>query len=177
MNPLTDEQRQLAEQNHNLVHSFLKEYNLPESQYYDIVIFGYLCAVQDYCENDSLKKYSFTTIAWKCMKRELSHHHNYLKAKKNAYETVSLFEPVSKGSNKQWQDVLVSNEGPFDRLNMELLLHDLATKLPRREMRIIRMKLHGDKMHDIAKSEGLTFKEINRLLNLSYNTIVNALWG
>ena len=88
MNPLTDEQRQLAEQNHNLVHSFLKEYNLPESQYYDIVIFGYLCAVQDYCENDSLKKYSFTTIAWKCMKRELSHHHNYLKAKKNAYETT-----------------------------------------------------------------------------------------
>ena len=177
MNPLTDEQRQLAEQNHNLVYSFLKEYNLPESQYYDIVIFGYLCAIQDYCENDKLKKYSFSTVAWKCMKRELSHHNNYLKAKKNDYETVSLYEPVVQGSNKQWQDVLVSNEDPFDRLNMELLLHDLAAKLPRREMRIICMKLNGDKMHDIAKSEGLTFNEINRLLNLSYNTIVNVLWG
>lgn len=177
MNPLTDEQRLLAEQNHNLVYSFLKEHNLSESQYYDIVIFGYLCAVQDYCENDNLKKYSFSTIAWKNMKRELSHHTNYLKAKKNAYETVSIFEPISQGSDKQWKDVLESNDDPFEKLKMELILHDLAAKLPHREMRIIRMKLHGDKMHDIAKSEGLTFREINQILNTSYNTIVSVVWG
>ena len=51
MKPLTAEQSQIAELNHDLVFEFLNEYNLPESQYYDVVIFGYLCAVQEYCEN------------------------------------------------------------------------------------------------------------------------------
>lgn len=43
MKPLTAEQSQIAELNHDLVFEFLNEYNLPESQYYDVVIFGYLC--------------------------------------------------------------------------------------------------------------------------------------
>ena len=55
MKPLTAEQSQIAELNHDLVFEFLNEYNLPESQYYDVVIFGYLCAVQEYCEKTELQ--------------------------------------------------------------------------------------------------------------------------
>ena len=55
MKPLTAEQSQIAELNHDLVFEFLNEYNLPESQYYDVVIFGYLCAVQEYCEKPELQ--------------------------------------------------------------------------------------------------------------------------
>lgn len=46
--PLNDTQRIFAEKNHNLVYKFLHEKNLPASEYYDIVIFGYLRAVQRY---------------------------------------------------------------------------------------------------------------------------------
>ena len=59
MKPLTGEQKHLAELNHDLVYKFLNENNLPESEYYDVVIFGYLCAAQEYCEKPKLKKYSF----------------------------------------------------------------------------------------------------------------------
>ena len=66
MKPMTDEQRRLAEANHDLVGAFLRENKLPEEQFYDVVIFGYLCAVQQYCENPTLqKRYSFATVAWK----------------------------------------------------------------------------------------------------------------
>ena len=44
--PLNDTQRIFAEKNHNLVYKFLHEKNLPASEYYDIIIFGYLRAVQ-----------------------------------------------------------------------------------------------------------------------------------
>ena len=36
--PLTPEQRLFAAENHDLVYAFLKEKNLPESDFYDIVI-------------------------------------------------------------------------------------------------------------------------------------------
>ena len=44
--PLNETQRIFADKNHNLVYKFLHEKNLPASEYYDIVIFGYLRAVQ-----------------------------------------------------------------------------------------------------------------------------------
>ena len=45
----------------------------------------------------------------------------------------------------------------------ELALHDLA--VTPRERRILDMKCSGEKMHDIAKAEGLTFQQINKALS------------
>ena len=65
--PLNDTQRIFAEKNHNLVYKFLHEKNLPASEYYDIVIFGYLRAVQRYLTDPNLAGYSFATVAWRAM--------------------------------------------------------------------------------------------------------------
>ena len=62
-------------------------------------------------------------------------------------------------------------------LQMELILHELAARLPKREMRIIRRKINGDKMHDIAKAEKLTFRDINTLLAGTYDTVIEVLLG
>ena len=59
----------------------------------------------------------------------------------------------------------------------ELLLHDLAAALPEREMRIIRMKVDGKRMHEIAKAEHLTFRQINSILLDAYPTIIKTLYG
>ena len=56
--PLNDTQRIFADKNHNLVYKFLHEKNLPASEYYDIVIFGYLRAVQRYLTDPNLAGYS-----------------------------------------------------------------------------------------------------------------------
>ena len=62
------------------------------------------------------------------------------------------------------------------RFETELLLHALASELPRRDMRIIRMKVRGDRMHDIAKAERMTFKSINQALTDCYPTVNRILW-
>lgn len=174
MKPLTDEQRRLAEENHDLVYAFLQNNHLPESQYYDVVIFGYLCAVQEYCENPKLRRYSFSTVAWRKMRQELSHHYKYLSRNKRLSEMVSIFDdnidPFETYS-VSIQDELMA------QLEMDLLLHALATKLPRRQMRIIRMKLDGVKMHEIARAEHITFHDINRLLADSYDTVIQVCYG
>ena len=61
--PLNDTQRIFADKNHNLVYKFLHEKNLPASEYYDIVIFGYLRAVQRYLTDPNLAGYSFDETA------------------------------------------------------------------------------------------------------------------
>jgi RNA polymerase sigma-70 factor (ECF subfamily) len=90
MTPLTDEQRDFAEENYGLVFSFMLERDLIEDDFFDIIIFGYLMAVQRYLERPDLRKYPFGTVAGKHMRRELNHYFTsrYF-AKRNA-EVFSL---------------------------------------------------------------------------------------
>ena len=174
--PLNDKHRQFAEENHNLVYAFLSEYNLPESQYYDVIIFGYLRAVQDYCENPKLQKSAFSTVAWKNMKQELYNHKKYLSSKKRSVPTVSLSD--TRGDDEDYlsfEDILSANDKLLDTLEERLLIHSLALTLPKKPMRIIRMKLGGYSMHDIAKKEHMTFKEINEVLDGSYDAVIELL--
>jgi hypothetical protein len=66
--PLTREQREFATKWHNLIYTFLNEKRLPEEDYYDIVVFGFLRAVKEYLSKPALQRYSFSTIAWNNMR-------------------------------------------------------------------------------------------------------------
>ena len=174
MKTLTDEQRKFAEQNHDLVYKFLNENGLSESMYYDVVIFGYLCAVQEYCENQDLRKYKFATVAWKKMLCERKDHYKYLSKDICSHDNIHL-EDIRL--DRSLADVIGQQDELMKQLESELLLHALAAKLPEREMRIIQMKVDGMKMHDIAKAEHITFHDIKRLLTGSYETVVQILLG
>ena len=45
---MTQEEREFAEQHHNMVIDYLRCKHLPMDDFYDIVIFGYPSAVQQY---------------------------------------------------------------------------------------------------------------------------------
>lgn len=68
MRTLTGEQKIFAEQHHVLVERFLWKNHLERSEFYDVVIFGYLEAVQEYLEKPELSKYPFSSIAWRKMR-------------------------------------------------------------------------------------------------------------
>ena len=51
LRPMTPKEREFAEQYHDLVLNFLHYRHLPMNDFYDIVIFGYLSAVQQYFRN------------------------------------------------------------------------------------------------------------------------------
>lgn len=44
----TEEEKRLAEKNHDLVYQFLKAHNYSMEDYYNIVVFGYLKGIQKY---------------------------------------------------------------------------------------------------------------------------------
>ena len=74
---LTQEQQTFAEQNHKIVDCFLARKRLDAEEFYDVVIFGYLLAVQEYLEKPRLSDYAFSTIAWRNMNDCLINEYAY----------------------------------------------------------------------------------------------------
>ena len=173
--PFTKEEQAFAEKNHDLVYAFLNERKLSESDFYDIVIFGYLRAVQEYCRRGGLSKYRFSTLAWRRMYHILMDYYKYLESPKRKATVLSLEECIECE-----RGLPIEENAAYDvmlGLKEDFLMHELARKLPTREMRIVKMKVRGEKMHAIAKSEKLTFQEINRLLCNIYPAVREIFYG
>ena len=132
--------------------------------------------MQEYCEKTKLGKYKFSTLAWKRMQHTLADYYKYISSPKRCATVISLDEPLDGEEGLCVADT-ISYDDIMSELKEELLMHELAKKLSPRAMRIVRMKVRGDKMHEIAKAERLTFQEINRLLDSIYPTVRKIFYG
>jgi DNA-directed RNA polymerase specialized sigma24 family protein len=90
MTTLTLEQQTFAAEHHNLVYRYLNQRHLPENDFYDIVIFGYLKAVQTYLEREELRQYEFSTIAWTRMRSSVIDYYRAQNRPKRKAEILSL---------------------------------------------------------------------------------------
>lgn len=84
---LTEKQRQFAADNHYVLENFLRYRGMPMDEFYDVVIFRFLKAVQQYDERKDLQKYKFSTIAEYAMRSAVS---NYFAKKKRRDEKVEI---------------------------------------------------------------------------------------
>lgn len=161
--PLTPEQRIFAAEHHDLVYRYLRENHLPEDDYYDVVIFGYLKAVRDYLSRDELQNYSFTTVGWIAMSRSLSRHYKKILRRKQIAEFVS----IPTGTQSDQLSLVEHASNPDDlmlQLEMELLLHDLATRLTKQQMNLIHLRKDGYTLQDIAQNQKLSLRYVKKLL-------------
>ena len=110
------------------------------------------------------------------MKRELSNHTKYLERKKRDCAMISLSELLGNTDDSlRIEDVISLENQLLEELKLDLLLHSLAANITEQQMRIIRMKLDGYRMHDIAKAERMTFQDINKTLkstNLTWKELL-----
>lgn len=137
--PMSQAQQLFAEEHHNLVYAFLKEKKLPEDEYYDVVIFGYLQAVMDYTAQGESSRFSFATIAWRKMESRLADHFRHQASTKRAAPTVSL-NAVMDENGLSLSDMLSATDESFLDMETELMFHDLGRHMPRRDMNVLRLK-------------------------------------
>ena len=162
MQPLTLEQRQFAEDNHNLVYSFLRFKRLSRDEYYDIIIFGYLRAVQKYFERPELRQYTFKTIADYSMKSDLYNYYRKLYRQKRYAYVVSLDNPAFADDNSMIDIAVEDNTA--DTIAYEQLLQELSAILPKEQFSIIRMKADGYNDSDIAKHHGVRVRSVQEAI-------------
>lgn len=148
--PLNDTQRIFAEKNHNLVYKFLHEKNLPASEYYDIVIFGYLRAVQRYLTDPNLAGYSFATVAWRAMEGEVV---NTYRTDKRRFRVIRFVRPRQSytGHLTRRSTPTVTDEEALRESEVALLLHALAKRVTPQQMEIIRLRTKGYQTNEIAQ--------------------------
>ena len=72
---LTEDQRRFAAENHNLIYRYLYEQGRAVDDYYDIAALGFLSAVRRYMTKPELRRYAFSTIAWRSMKQSIASFH------------------------------------------------------------------------------------------------------
>ena len=157
--PLTPEQRDFAERHHNLVYTFLHRNRLPEDEFYDVFIFGYLKGVRDYLSRPDLQKYSFTTVSWKAMARSLSNHYRYLRRQMRNGEVISL-ENTMFEDGLPLEERIAAPDALMLELETRLLFHELAKHLSRQQMEMVRMKQEGYYVWEIARRQKVPVKHV-----------------
>ena len=162
--PLNDTQRIFADKNHNLVYKFLHEKNLPASEYYDIVISGYLRAVQRYLSEPNLAGYSFATVAWRAMEGEVVNTH---RTDKRRFRVIRFVRPRQSytGHLTRRSTPTVTDEEALRESEVALLLHALAKRVTPQQMEIIRLRTKGYQTNEIAQMQNTSLYHVNTLLD------------
>lgn len=151
----TEQEKIFAEKNHNLIYAFLHTYKYSVSEYYNIVVFGFLKAVQAYHRNeDKHNKYDFQYFAWQHMKSEIG---NYLKMenakkRKPEYGTVSLDAEYSE--TEALHNCIGGNSAEDEAMEKELL-NLILDNLSDTQRKIVCMKVDG-----YSNKEMIVFLEI-----------------
>lgn len=161
---LTAKQRKFAERNHSLIYSFLNKNHLPQDEYYDIVVFGFLRAVKEYLEKPHLNKYAFGTVAWVKMKSALYDFYKSQSRKMRQGHIISMEAVVYGDERLTLSDVLAGPDLLMQDFETDMLLHELAGRVSRQQMRVIRMKVDGYGIKEIARRQKTTIKMVQGLL-------------
>ena len=161
--PLTKEQQKFAAEHHGLVYKFLNDNHLAEDEFYDVVIFAYLKAVKDFFQDESAQCYTFAAIAKHRMRLCT---YDYFRAQ-NRYKRNAEILSIHLGlypDGTPLEDTLAVQDELMQEFEMGQLLHDLASRVSRQQINIVRMKGCGYGVQEIAKSEKLPVRRIKDLL-------------
>lgn len=101
---LTENQRKFAEEQHSILEKFLQRKRLPFDEYYDVVVFRFLSAVQEFAGIEDLSVEDFEIIAVRHMQKALDNH---FKKQKKEQKCLSLDYPIPK-SKMTFGDTIVS---------------------------------------------------------------------
>ena len=100
---LTDDQRQMVADNHNLIFSFLNKYHLPDDEWYGVMAVGLINAAISYNGSSA-----FSTYAYKCMFNEMRNEFTY--RERHIKDDLSLDYEYSgdKGESFSLGDMIVA---------------------------------------------------------------------
>lgn len=160
---LSDVERRFASEHHQLIYGFLNKHALAEDEYYGVAALGFLRAVHNYLTKAELRRFSFSTIAYRAMSQSISQYRRSLKRQVGFADTLSLDtggidgRPLATGLS-------AAERAAYTELEENLLLHALITKLPPGHSEVVRLRLLGYGIHEVAQRQAVSDKTMRKLL-------------
>ena len=148
---LTNEQRQFAADNHNLIYRFLHERGWAVGEYYDIAALGYLSAVVRYLTRPELRQYSFSTVAWRSMERGIASFHRAERRRVDAERRYLAAAPKAATD-------------PMAEMETRLIFHDLASVSSPEQYELASLRMQGYSIAETAGSLGIDPWRVRTLL-------------
>lgn len=167
LQPLTEIEKRLATENHNLVYSFLHRHGYSIEDFYNIAIFGYLKAIQSYNRNEDLKeKYQLAFICEQYMRAEVKDHFRVQNAqKRKPAETIISLDANYTETDNFYN--LVGGKSVEDELMEAELLAELLENLSKGQRDILKLKLEGFSNKEVYLSLEIPtstyYKELDRI--------------
>lgn len=158
---LNPDQQQFADQNHQVVERFLSQKGLDMAEFYDVVIFGYLLAVQEYLEKPELSAYTFNTIAWRNMNDCLINEYIYRnREKRNAAASPYDEDCLSI-------DAMLPNrmQRAAETLDNQRQLLTLLSYITPKEQEVVKLKADGYSYREIAEKCSITVYGVGSRFN------------
>lgn len=157
---LTEEQSVFAAEHYPLIHRFLRANRLKEDDFFDVAVFGYLRAVKRYLEREELRRYAFSTIAWRAMRGCVSNFWRSQRRPCRNAVVVSL-DRIGEDTELSVYEMLPDD---FDGVPMtvedKLLEAAVLSKLTRRQRKLISMRDEGWNECQISKELGLSHEDM-----------------
>lgn len=160
---LTDKERQFASEHHQLIYGFLNQHGLPEGDYYGVAALGYLRAVHRYLDCAELKRFSFSTVAYRAMSQSVSRHRRDLNRQAGVGYALSLDTGGVDGAPLDC-GISAAERAAYEELEENLLLHALAKRLSPGQIEVVRLRLQGYGIREIAQRQAVGEKKIRSLL-------------
>lgn len=166
--PLTAEESAFAEENHDMIGTYLRVHRLPFDDFYDIAVFGYLRAVRKYLARPELREYMFSTIANRAMSCDIHHSREYWSRARRRGEVCPLNEDL---------DSVDMRDTVAETLDNVISFEELTSRITPMQRRIATLRADGYNNKEIAAICGIRRRDVPadmedarcRILNLQTN--------
>lgn len=161
------EQAKLVENNHGLIFSFLKRYNLSVDDYYGVAAIALCKAAMTY----SPSKYNFSTYSYRCMYNAIVNEKKAEKVRKHGGDTltVSLNSAIAvreNGEEVTKEECLKSFDSTEASAITKVVTEQLFQGLNSRESDILELRMDGYNQTEIARKLGLSRQRVSEIISL-----------
>lgn len=163
---LNEEQRRLAEENHNLIYGYLQKRGLDVDEYYDICAIGLCKAVKAF---DPTQGKKLATLAYRVMDNEVKQYWRRWNFKGREQErfAVSLSDPVYHDAIRGELTLGGTLQGPGDDGRSPYYIVACRTfvdSLPAKEQKVIQMRMNGWTVSEIGHEVGVSTTWVSKLI-------------
>lgn len=156
---LTQSEKDFATGKYHLITDFLKRQRLDAEEFYDVVVFDFLLAVETYLNSEELQhKCEFEAVAYMYMKRAVFVHFRKKKAQKRSSEAGADISLDSMNENISQSDIMEN----VSMLEYKETVNEIMSNLTEEQQKIFSEKLDGYSLKEIADYNGIKPKRVYR---------------
>lgn len=160
---MTEEQRMLAAENHNLIYKFALHKEVSAEEYYDIFAIG-LCKAAMYF--DPALDVRFSTFAFQCMESEYKQYwRRELNGRHIPAGSVISYDALiaDDNSDDSFLEIISNSTGKCRMDTAGLEMEEFSNRLPERQRAVLNGFLDGQNGADIALAMGVSRQCVYRL--------------